>query len=224
MKIKSLPPSSRPREKALQKGLSFLNDAELLALILESGVAGRSALEIACALLSQYGGLRGVFSRSLGDLSSSRGLSQNKSLRLLSVYEVHRRLELGDGVYLHKFDPAETGECYVRKLGSAQSEELHLLFLSPRGRVVRELPFRSGDSEELPFDVKKAVGEALKCDASAIVAIHNHPSGVHLPSEGDIASTFRFKEGLEALGVKLKDHLVVSSEGYFSFLENGLLP
>ena len=224
MKITDLPLSDRPREKALEKGMTSLTESELIALILGSGKPGVNAIELSTSLIKGYGGLAGLSRATLLSLSEYSGLSKAKILRLLAAFELSKKLALAE--YLEDNDdytPEVVSELYREKLGGDKQEELFLLMTSKKLHLRKEKLVYRGTEKELPFSNKEIVSTLLTSYADRFILIHNHPSGNPLPSAEDVDRSFRLAEEMKEFGITMTDHIIIGSEGYYSFKESKLL-
>jgi DNA repair protein RadC len=222
MRIAEIPEELRPREKAWSHGLSSLDDAELLALLIGKGTHEHSALDIAHDLLKEYRSLAALGYADPASFTSEKGLSRVRALELGAVFEAARRYEKEE-VPLEKGDALALFERHRHDLGEAQSEHFLLLLYDRLGRLLKEKTLFIGDEEGLLSSNKIILSEALSCRSSSLVIAHNHPSGNPLPSQGEITFSLALKGKAEEMGLRLGDHLIVSAYAYYSFAENGIL-
>lgn len=224
MAITDWPEDERPREKLLMRGAGALSDAELLAIFLRTGIPGKSAVDMARDLLSQFGSLRALLKASKTDFCAEKGLGQAKYAQLQAVVEMARRHlaeELPERDALN--DPRAARDYLKSRLRDLPHEVFAILFLDTRHRVIafEELARGSLDGAAVyPREVLKAV---LKHNAAAVILAHNHPSGVSEPSAADRALTTQLKAVLSAVDVRVLDHLVIGEGAPASFAERGWL-
>ncbi len=224
MKIKDLPLSDRPREKAMEKGIGALSESELIALILGSGKPGMNAVELSMTLMEGYGGLLGLTRAPFPSLLEYSGVSKAKILRLLATFELAKRIALVQ--YLEEneeYTPDYLYEKYKPKLLEENQEELFLLMSSRKKKLKKEKLIYRGTEKEMPFSNKEIVSELLTNYADRFVLVHNHPSGNPLPSPEDVDRSFRLAKDMQELGITMLDHIIVSREGYYSFRESKLI-
>ncbi len=221
MAISDWPAEERPRERLLALGAAALSDAELLAVLLRTGVRGKSAVALARELLAGAGGLGGLL-RSRD--SRVKGVGSAKRAQLEAVLEIARRClgeELRAGIALAS--PAAVRD-YLRLAIAAKEHEVFVcLWLDSQHRVIAcEEIFRGtlGHTSVYPREIVKA---ALRANAAAVIFAHNHPSGVAQPSRADELLTRSLKEALALVDVKVLDHFVVAGHQCLSFAERGLL-
>lgn len=210
MHIRDWPESERPREKLLARGASALSDAELLALFLGSGTAGRDAVASARGLLAAHDGLRRLLDRDARALTRLHGIGPARACLLAAALELgqrHLAAQLARGDTLA--DPDAAGRYFTQRLRGLDHEVFAALYLDTRHRALAfEELFRGGiDGAEVHPRV--LVQRALAHGAAAVIVGHNHPSGNPDPSAADRAVTARLKQALALVDVRLLDHFVV---------------
>jgi len=224
MPISSWPADERPREKLLLRGPHGLSDAELLAIVLGSGVRGRDAVELARALLAGFGGLRGLLAAPDRPLAAVPGVGPALLARLRAVRELGRRHlqeEVCRGVPLGS--PSETRAFLTATLRDLPHEVFGCLFLDNRHRVIAWEGLFTGTIDGASVYPREVVRRALARNAAALILAHNHPSGVAEPSQADVALTRRLREALALIDVRVLDHFVVGDGEAASLCERGLL-
>jgi DNA repair protein RadC len=224
MPITDWPEAERPREKLLARGAEALSDAELLAIFLRTGVAGKTAVDVARELLAQFGGLRPLLAAEHAVLCAVPGLGNAKYAQLMAALEIGRR-HLGEaltrGVALES--SRDTRE-YLRACLRDQAHEVFCgLFLDNRHRVIAFEELFAGTLNGTAVYPREVVKHALRYNAAAVIFAHNHPSGVAEPSRADEVLTARLKEALALVDIRVLDHVVVGDGDMVSFSERGLL-
>lgn len=224
MSIANWPEAERPREKLLALGPRALSDAELLAIFLRIGCAGKSAVDLARDLLLQYGGLRPLLESSQADFCKGIGLGNAKYAQLQAVLEMGRRhlsatMKAGDLL---------TSPDLVRQYLSAQlrhqpSEVFAVLFLDNQNRLITYEELFFGTIDGASVYPREVVRRAMNHNAAAVILAHNHPSGVAEPSQADQRITQRLQAALELIDVRVLDHMVVGDLEVVSFAERGLM-
>lgn len=213
-----------PREKLAQEGLARLDDAELLAILLRTGAAPLSSVELARELLQRLGGLRGILLTDRETLMRQRGLGPVKSAQLLAVTELSRRYlaqKVQRGNPLES--PADT-ELYLKSaLRDHPHEVFACLFLDSRHRVIAFEELFQGTIDGATVYPRVVAEKALRHGAAALIVAHNHPSGVSEPSLADQAITRRLKDALALLDIRLLDHFVVGEGRPVSMAARGLV-
>lgn len=225
MAIKDWPAGERPREKLLALGPQALSEAELLAVFLRTGIAGRDALEIARGALSRFKGLNGLLSASREDVERVEGFGPAKYAQLAAVLELARRA-LREDV---REAPALTSPHRVREylslsLAHAKHEIFAALFLDAQNRLIEHRDLFHGTLTQTSVYPREVVKEALRQNAAAVILAHNHPSGAAEPSRADELLTRTLRDALALVDVKVLDHIIVAGPGRtVSFAERGLL-
>ena len=223
MKIRDWPEAQRPREKLLLQGSRSLNDAELLAIFLRTGIRGCNAVEMAQALIKHFGGLRNLLKTDEQDFCSYPGLGGAKYAQLQAVMEMSRRYlfeTLQRGHVLSS--PEETRQYLSSCLRDYQHEVFAALFMDQRHRVICFEELFTGTIDGASVYPREVVKKALQHNAAAIIFAHNHPSGVAEPSSADKHITQRLQAALALMDIRVLDHFVVGDE-VVSFAERGLL-
>jgi len=223
MAITDWPADERPREKLLLRGASALSDAELLAIFLRTGVAGKSAVDLARDLLARFGGLRELLRADARTFCEAHGLGTAKFAQLQAVLEMGRRhlaatLERGDAMT----SPTATREFLTTRLRDYPYEVFAILFLDNRHRVITFEELFRGTIDGASVHPREVVRRVLQHNAAAVILAHNHPSGVAEPSRADEAITRRLQDALGLIDVRVLDHMIVADE-IVSFAERGLL-
>lgn len=226
LSIKNWAEEDRPREKMLLRGKSSLSDAELIAILLRTGMKGSSALDMAKSILHKVkGDLNELGKLSVSDLKKiQKGLGDTKSVTLLAALELGRRRQASDIREKPQIRCSSDIFDYIYPmLADLQHEEFFVLFLNKANYVIGHRQISSGGVDGTVADLKIIMKHALEMLASGIVAIHNHPSGNLNPSEADKRLTKRLKEAALTLDINLLDHLIIGDRNYYSFSDKGLL-
>ncbi|MDT7836641.1 RadC family protein [Aquabacterium sp. OR-4] len=224
MSIKDLPAAARPREKLLQHGAASLADAELLALLLRTGVRGQGVLQMAESVLARFDGFAGLLQAGPGALCGVRGLGPAKRAELSAVIEMARRA-LGQRLAEQPvFESPQAVKDYLQlQLGHLAHEVFAVLFLDTQHRLIRLEELFRGSLSQTSVYPREVVKRALALNAGAVILAHNHPSGVAEPSRADEFLTQTLKSALALVDVRVLDHLVVGRGAVASFAERGLL-
>lgn len=224
MSICHWPTSERPREKLLHQGAHSLSDAELLAIFLRTGVKGKSAVDLARDLLSNFGSLRALLESDEADFCAAYGLGRAKYVQLQAVLEMakrhlHSTLQKSDA--LEK--PQQVKHYLQTMLRQHKREVFACLLLDNRHRVIAYEELFAGTINAAAIYPREVVTTVLKHNAAAVIFSHNHPSGIAEPSKADEAITERLIQALSAIDVRVLDHMVVGEGEVVSFAERGLL-
>lgn len=222
MSIRDWPAAERPREKLLEHGSSSLSDAELLAIFLRTGVSGKSAVDLARHLLSEFGSLRALLEADLSSFCRPLGLGPAKFTQLQAVLEMGRR-HLAE--HLRRDCALESPQAVRDFLTSQVRHEPHevfgCLFMDTKHRMLAfEVLFR-GSIDSASVYPRQVVKRALAHNAAAVIFCHNHPSGISLPSEADRTLTQRLTEALDLIEVRVLDHFIVGEGQPLSMVEHG---
>lgn len=222
MNIREWPAQERPREKLLLRGAAALSDAELLAVLLGSGVAGRNVLDLARGLLVRFGGLRQFLEAEREAVLCEPGIGTVKYAQLQALLEIGRRY-LDENL---ERAPALEGPAAVRRYLKAMlrheiSEVFGCLFLDTKHRPLAfEILFR-GTIDRASVYPREVVRRALLHNAAAMILCHNHPSGNNEPSQDDVHLTLSLKRGLALIDVRVLDHIIIGDGEPLSMVENG---
>jgi len=224
MAINDWPEDDRPREKLLAKGPGSLSDAELLAIFLRTGTKGKSAVDLARALLAKFGSLAGLHGASREAFCSVPGLGSAKYAQLQAATELTRRAlvaEMKSGINLSS--PTAVRDFLRLSIQNRQVEVFVGLFLDAQNRVIAVEELFSGTLSQTSVFPREVVRKALHYNAAGVIFAHNHPSGVAEPSHADEILTQALKEALALIAVRVLDHFVVGRGAPLSFAERGLL-
>ncbi|RYZ12535.1 MAG: JAB domain-containing protein [Comamonadaceae bacterium] len=223
MSIQHLPSQIRPREKLLAQGPLALADAELLALLLRTGIAGKNVLQLAQELLDAFGGLAGLLHAGLDDLRRIKGLGGNaKRAELMAVMELSRRA-MGERLKAREvfFSPNEVAHYLQLHLGAHRHEVFGALFLDAQHRLIAFEELFHGTLTQTSVYPREVVVRALHHHAAAVVLAHNHPSGEVEPSRADHLLTQTLKAALGLIDVRVLDHVIVGAGQTLSMAERG---
>jgi len=224
MSIKDWPESERPRERLLRQGPGALSDAELLAIFLRVGVAGRSALDLAGELLNTFRSINALFAAPLRDVARIKGLGEAKYVQLMAAHELAKRAlaeQIQRDTLLNAPDKVRQ---YLRlRLGHLPHEVFLALFLDAQNRLIAPEELFRGTLTQTSVYPREVVKRALTLNAAAVVFAHNHPSGVAEPSRADEMLTRALKDALQLVDVRVLDHLIVAHGNVMSFAERGLI-
>ena len=224
MSVKNLPAPLRPREKLLTQGPASLADAELLALLLRTGLAGQGVLQLAQSLLDAFGGWQGLLRAQPEDLKRIKGLGPAKRAEIGAVLEIARRSMAQELQAAPVFEAPERVKAFLRlQLDGLGHEVFVVLFLDAQHRLIRHEEMFRGTLTQTSVYPREVVKRALELGAAAVILAHNHPSGAAEPSRADEFLTQTLKNALALIDVRVLDHLVVGQGAVVSFAERGLL-
>ena len=225
MSLKDLPADARPREKLLARGPGALSDAELLALLLRTGTAGRGVLQMAQEVLQTFGGIAGLLHAGADDLKRVKGLGGSaKRAELMAVLELARRALAEQLKERAAFDSAAAVKDYLQlHLAARPHEVFAVLFLDAQHKLIALEELFRGTLTQTSVYPREVALRALHHHAAAVILAHNHPSDTAEPSRADQALTQTLKSALALVDVRVLDHFVVTRGGIVSFAERGLL-
>jgi len=224
MGISDWPESERPREKLLKNGPQNLSNSELLAIFLRTGIAGKSAVDLARELLQRFGGITGMFAADQHAFCQVPGMGPAKYAQLQAVLEMARRAleeKLKNRDILSS--PGSVREYLRLSLQGKQHEVFVGIFLDSQNRTIATEELFSGTLTQASVYPREIVKRALHHNAAAMIFAHNHPSGLAEPSQADEILTQSLKQALALVDVKVLDHFVVGSDSAMSFAERGLI-
>ena len=224
MLLQELPSGLRPREKILTMGPAALTDAELLALLLRTGLPGCNVLNLSQALLDRFRGLTGLFRATLPELQTVKGLGGNaKRAQLVAVMELARRALAEQLQEREAFQSPRAVSQYLQlHLAHHPYEVFAVMFLDAQHRLLRFEEMFRGTLNQASVYPREVVKAALDLGASVVLA-HNHPSGSVEPSPADERLTLAIKSALQLIDVRVLDHIIVSPGQSCSLAERGLL-
>lgn len=223
-RISELSPSDRPRERLVGHGPEHLGEAELLALVLGSGGRAGSALEVAAALLSRFGGLTGLAWAAQPMLAGTPGIGPARAAAVAAALELGRRLAVAPPVTGRRFlCSADVFAVYHGRLRHRPEESFLALALDSRNRCRRELALAKGGGGACAVTPRDVFRGLLAEGAVAVIFLHNHPSGDPSPSAEDRELTQRLCSAGALLGVRVLDHLIIGDGRYASLADRGEL-
>ncbi|RZL65449.1 MAG: JAB domain-containing protein [Variovorax sp.] len=225
MAFKDLPADARPREKLIARGAGALGDAELLALLLRTGTAGRNVLQMSQELLDTFGGIAGLLNTGLDDLKKIKGLGGTaKRAELTAVLELARRAMAERLKERAVFDSPDAVKQYLQlHIASRPHEVFAALFLDAQHRLIALEELFRGTLTQTSVYPREVVIRALHHHAAAVVLAHNHPSGGVEPSRADESLTQTLKAALALVDVRVLDHVIVAAGQTLSMAEKGLI-
>ncbi|MEO8752382.1 MAG: DNA repair protein RadC [Casimicrobiaceae bacterium] len=214
----------RPRERLLAHGAGALSDAELLGILLRTGVAGATSVDIARDALSHFGGIGGLVGSPVARLASLRGWGQAKAVIVKAAIELARRLAREEVCRGGVLTSPEAVRDYLRlSLSTLPHEAFMALFLDSQHRLLASEELFRGTLAQTSVYPREVLKAALAHNAAAVIFAHNHPSGVAEPSRADELLTQALKQALALVDIRTLDHFVVAGAQVVSFAERGLL-
>jgi DNA repair protein RadC len=223
-RILSWAEEDRPREKLMLKGKAALSDAELVAILIGSGTRELSAVDLSKMILQSVGNnLNELAKLSLQDLQKFKGIGEAKAISIAAALELGRRRKDAEIIKKHKITcSGDAYEAIRPHLMDLYHEEFWLILLNRANEVIRPMQISSGGVAGTVADPKMIFKAAIEHLASAIILVHNHPSGNLQPSQADKDLTKKLKESGKLLDIPVLDHLIFADSGYFSFADEGI--
>ncbi len=218
--IKDFPFDLRPREKMAKRGVQYLSEVELLAVIIGTGRKGENALRLAERILTQIGGLGKLATASLAEVSSLEGVGLAKGARIQASFELARRafsLPREERVKISR--PEDVAFLVSSQMSLLEREHFKAIILSVKNEVLKVIDISIGSLSSAFLEPRELFREVLKENGAGVVVVHNHPSGDPTPSREDISLTLRLKKGSEILGIELIDHLIIGKSNFVSLKE-----
>ncbi|MTI20879.1 JAB domain-containing protein [Fulvivirga sp. RKSG066] len=225
LNIKSWAEEDRPREKLLLKGKASLSEAELIAILIGSGTASMSAVDLSKQILGHTNNnLNDLAKLTVQELMKFKGIGEAKAISIVAALELGRRRKESEVVKKPKITCSQDAYDIMRAhLLDLSHEEFWVLMLSRSNQVIKKQLISSGGVSGTVADPKIIFKMALDELASSIILSHNHPSGNLKPSQADINLTKKLKEAGEMLEIPVLDHLIFTNDGYFSFADENLM-
>jgi DNA repair protein RadC len=221
--IKQLPPELRPRERLLEAGPSALSDGELLGLLFGIGSREKTAVELAGEVISEAGGLHGLYDVSVHELMRVNGIGEAKACILLAAVELGRRIgQVRNPGRPMISSPADVERLLRRRIANLDRENFVVVLLNTKNEVIETSTVSVGTLGASLVHPREVFKPAVRASAASVILAHNHPSGKVEPSREDREVTRRLGEAAGILGIEVLDHVIVG-DGYFSMKEHGML-
>jgi DNA repair protein RadC len=220
MQIKNLPSCERPRERLVNYGPDKLSEAELLAILLRTGLDGLNVIELSKKILRQFPGKQ-LATASVADLKTVFGLGEAKACEVVACFELGRRL-LKDKQANLLLTPADVWVA-LKDIRASNKEHFIVFYLDTRNQTIEQVTVSVGTLNASLVHPREVFEPAVKHLAAQIIVAHNHPSGNPEPSSDDMAITKRLFAAGKIMGIEVLDHVVVTKTGYLSFSELNLL-
>lgn len=223
--IKEIPLNDRPREKMAANGAAVLTDAELIAILLRTGTAEKSAIDIASEMTADgglYKRLAGI--TRLNELTNIKGLGQAKAATVLAALEIGRRIASAKPIEkIHLSCPQDVADFLMPRLRYAAKEQFVVILLNNKNKVIGTEVVSEGSLSSSIVHPREVYAPAILHHAAAIMVAHNHPSGDPKPSLEDEEVTRMLSRSGKVLGIPMIDHVIIGDGNYYSFLENEAL-
>lgn len=214
--------SDRPRERLVRLGPTALSDAELLAILLRVGRSGENAVQLGRRLLLTFGGVSGLHRASIDEITAAKGIGLAKAAQIKAAIELGRRMQTLDPEERPAISgPEDAAGLVMYEMAVLEQEELRVILLDTRHRVIRVENIYRGSVNSSQIRVGELFKAAVRANATAVIVVHNHPSGDPTPSPDDIAVTRAIIQAGTLLDIEVLDHLVIGRGKYVSLKERG---
>lgn len=216
--------SERPRERLAEIGAQALSTAELLAILLRTGLPGENAVQLGQRLLNTFGGLRGLHRASFSEVCAQHGVGEAKAAQIKAAIELGKRLRDDDGEDDRRaiHSPADAADLVMYEMAGLVQENLWVILTDTRNRVMSIEKLYQGSLNASTVRVAELFRAAIIRTAACILVVHNHPSGDPTPSPEDIALTRAVVQAGRLLDIQVLDHLVIGRGRFVSLKERGL--
>ncbi|MBI3744119.1 MAG: DNA repair protein RadC [Chloroflexi bacterium] len=222
-RIRELPAEERPRERLIKYGSGALSNAELIAILLRTGLEGENAVGVAQRLLTRFSGLRGLATASHAELCAERGLSDAKYCQLMAALELGRRMAtLSRGERPVIREPGDVVTLLAPEMTLLDQEQMRVVLLTTKHQVLSAQSVYVGTVNSSLVRAAEVFRPAVRANAPAIIVVHNHPSGDATPSQEDIALTQHLRQAGQTLNVDLLDHVVIGHDQFVSMKQRRL--
>lgn len=222
--IKNWAEDDKPREKLMLKGKAALSDAELIAILIGSGSRKESAVDLSKRILSSVANLNALGKLSQQQLSTFKGIGEAKAIAIIAAMELGRRRRCEETVELKKITSSKIVFDIMQPiLGELPHEEFWILYLNNSNKIIHKSQLSKGGITGTVVDIRLAFKVAIEQNATGMILVHNHPSGVLSPSDADRQITRKLKMAGDNLDVSVLDHIIVTEKSYYSFKDEGIL-
>ena len=229
-RIKDLPNRERPRERLAELGPDALSDAELIAIILRTGLQGKSAVDVGAELVQQFGTLSVLAQATLEELQSIKGIGRDKAIALQSAFTFARRMAAEIREAAPVLDTPDSVADFLREeCRPYDVEHFYAILVNTRHRLIRKVHLTNGTLDAAIVHPRDVFRHAVAANASAVILVHNHPSGDPTPSKADITVTRDLARAGQLLKIEVLDHVILGqrttdrAQDYFSLKEHGYI-
>jgi len=216
--IREIAPEQRPRERLKANGIENLNDAEILAMILQNGSFGENVIDLSHRLINTFG-LEKLKTLSLQELMKIKGIGLAKAAKLIASFELSKRVNSGKICEKVVSNAADIASHYMEKLKDKKKEYFIAVFLDSKNKIIKDEVISIGTLNSSLVHPREVFKEAIKCSANAIILVHNHPSGDCEASDTDINISNRLKDVGTLIDIKIIDHIIITKTKYNSIFD-----
>ena len=226
--IKNWPVDERPREKMVKFGPETLTNAELIAIIIGTGINNgkfkQSAVELAKAIILRFENLKSLISTSFDELVSVSGVGTSKAAQIIAVFELGKRAMSAQSGNNTRFKCSEeVANYYIPLMKDLKKEQFKVILLDIKNRIIKDILISQGSLTASIVHPREVLKPAIQASAASVIFIHNHPSGDPEPSTDDIEITNRLCRSCSIMGINLLDHIIIAENGYYSFKQKDLI-
>lgn len=222
--VKDMPPDEQPRERLKKHGPEILSNAELLAILMRTGMRGVNVIDMSRRLLDQYGGLHKLAKKSWTDICRIEGIGSVKAITIVAALEMGRRLQSAspdEKVFLRC--PDDVYAYFGAMMRDLRKEVFLIAFMNSAKRLIGYDKTSIGGQTATIVDPAEIIRQAILNDAHSLILLHNHPSGNPVASQADIQLTRRINEAGKLVGIPIEDHVIIAGYEYVSLRSKGLM-
>lgn len=219
--IRDLPVEERPRERLLRHGMDSLSSVELLALLMRSGLRGRSVLQIAQDLIHHFGSLQSISEATIEELCQIRGLGEAKAIQIKAAFTLGKRIKPDDPQSSSIDSPQQAYQLVREKMEDQKQELFGIILKNAKGHLIQFQIISMGTLSETLVHPREVFYPAIRHKAAGIILVHNHPSGDPTPSPEDFDLTEAIIQASKVVGIPVHDHIIVGKNQYYSFRQKG---
>lgn len=221
--VREMPNDERPRERLERYGAATLQNSELLAILLRTGLPGENVIDLSMRLLRDFGGLAGLVSADLSELCKAHGLGLAKATQLKAALEIANRLAaLGPEQRPQIREPGDVARLLMLEMAYLAQEQLRVICLDTKHRVIAQQTVYQGTINSSAVRAAEVFRPAITRACLSIIVVHNHPSGDPTPSPEDVRTTQQLREAGALLDIELLDHIIIGRHQHVSLKERGL--
>lgn len=222
--IKDIPLDERPRERLINKGVKYLSNEELLAILLKTGTKDYSVKDLANNILKQLDNINNLKAINMESLIKIKGIGKAKACEILAAVELGKRLnkKIDNLNQIKVYSSDSIYEYFKYKLSEELQEHFYCVYLDTKNKIIKDKLLFIGTINESLVHPREIFKEAYLLSASSVICVHNHPSGNVNPSNNDIIITKQLIEVGKILGIRVLDHIIIGKDSYYSFNDNGI--
>jgi DNA repair protein RadC len=221
--VKHWPEGERPRERLITHGPAALSDAQLLAIIIRNGRAGRTAVDVGRELLERFESLAGIEQAGIREICNVSGIGPAKAAEIKAAIELGRRYQKPSLTGASFCSSQDVAVYYQPRMKDLKKEMFRCILLDTKNKIIREEVVSIGSLSASIVHPRDSFKTAIRESAAAVIFVHNHPSGDIKPSREDILLTRRLVQAGEVLGIQVLDHIIIGDGDHFSFRDNGMM-